>query len=101
MADFMNKPDLSSHVPANASLGSGWISVDRYGIGADICTDIWDPPYSDNSVDELYSSHALEYLTKKRSFSHFGGMVPSAAAGWKADRLRAGSGMVLPSLVHE
>jgi hypothetical protein len=101
MADFMIKLDLSSLDRANESLGSGWLGVDRCCAGADICADIWGLPYPENSVDELYSSHALEYLTKKRSFSHFGGMVPSAAAGWKADRLRAGSGMVLPSLVHE
>lgn len=39
----------------------GWTSLDRF-TPADITADMWDIPLEDDSVDELWCSHALEHV---------------------------------------
>jgi predicted SAM-dependent methyltransferase len=44
----------------------GFIGIDKYIIGDGIVnTDMWDLPYADNTVERIYSSHALEHLAKR------------------------------------
>ena len=43
----------------------GFISVDPYCDDADVQAFMWDLPYDDNSVDMIYSSHALEHIEKR------------------------------------
>jgi predicted SAM-dependent methyltransferase len=42
---------------------AGYTGVDLY-VKADIQAPMWQLPFGDNSVDKIYSSHALEHVTK-------------------------------------
>ena len=42
----------------------GYIGVDAYTDAADIKANMWDLPYEDESVDEIYSAQALEHIPK-------------------------------------
>lgn len=41
---------------------AGYLGVDRYVESADVVADMWDLPFADESVDEIYSAHALEHV---------------------------------------
>jgi predicted SAM-dependent methyltransferase len=59
------KLDIGSGGPAASYLGEGWTGVDDYHPNADVMapmTSLY--PYNDNSVDEIYTSHALEHIGK-------------------------------------
>lgn len=45
---------------------NGRVGVDLYAPGAVIVAPMWDLPYGDETVDEVYSSHALEHIAKAR-----------------------------------
>lgn len=42
----------------------GFIGVDPFAPGAEISAYMWDLPFEDNSVSEIYSSHSLEHISK-------------------------------------
>lgn len=45
----------------------GYIGVDKYATRADIIkADMWDLPFDDDSIDAIYSSHALEHIERWR-----------------------------------
>ena len=44
--------------------GEGWLGVDPYHPEADVQCSGDKLPYGDNTVDEIYSSHMLEHITK-------------------------------------
>ncbi len=58
------KLDIGSGGKASDKLGDGWLGVDPYTSEADVQADMWDLPYPDNSVERIYSSHALEHVSK-------------------------------------
>lgn len=51
-------------------MGSGgrregeWLGVDAYIEDANVHADMWNVPFDDNSVDEIFTSHALEHVGK-------------------------------------
>lgn len=47
----------------------GFIGVDRYVESASVWCDMWDINYPADSVDEIYSSHALEHVEKAKVVS--------------------------------
>ncbi len=54
----------------------GFTGVDRYVVMDGIVNaDMWDLPYPDDSIDEIYSSHALEHVEK--------GMIESTLREWR------------------
>ena len=42
----------------------GWVGVDPFSSEADVRAFMWDLPYEDNTVDEIFSSHSLEHIGK-------------------------------------
>lgn len=58
--------DLGSGGTAAAYLGNGWLGVDPFAQGADIQADMGKLPYDEGSVDEIFSSYALQHLPKAR-----------------------------------
>jgi len=56
--------DIGSGGKASAHLGSGWLGVDPFCKDADVNADMWDLPFADDSVDEIFTSHALEHISK-------------------------------------
>lgn len=56
----MIKLDIGSGQPHN---GDGWIGVDPY-TNANVKAFMWDLPYEDGEVDEIFSSHSLEHIGK-------------------------------------
>jgi predicted SAM-dependent methyltransferase/GT2 family glycosyltransferase len=58
------------HSPIRLDIGcgnvkrEGWIGVDAFNEGADIMANMWELPYGDGEVDEIYTSHALEHVGK-------------------------------------
>lgn len=47
-----------------AKVGQDWIGVDPYVPWSEVKADMWDLPYENESVDRIYSSHALEHISK-------------------------------------
>lgn len=45
---------------------SGWLGVDFFSKDADIRANMWDLPYNDSIVTEIFSSHALEHASNKQ-----------------------------------
>lgn len=52
--------DIGSGGPGNPP----YIGVDPYAPGADLKAFMWDLPYENYEVDKIYSSHALEHISK-------------------------------------
>jgi SAM-dependent methyltransferase len=69
------KLDIGSGGPAAAYLGEGWLGVDPYVASADIQAPMWELPFEDNSVDAIFTSHALEHVGKND--------VPRALREWR------------------
>lgn len=42
----------------------GYIGIDPFAPGAELRAMMWELPFADNSVDRIYSSHALEHISK-------------------------------------
>jgi predicted SAM-dependent methyltransferase len=80
--------DVGSGGPGQA----GRIGVDLYAPGAEVAAPMWDLPYDDGTVDEIYSSHALEHVAKAQ-------VVPTLAEWHRA--LKAGGRLIIqvPDLV--
>lgn len=60
----MIKLDIGSGGKAASYLGAGWLGVDPYVEDADIKAPMWQLPFDDNSIDEIFTSHALEHIAK-------------------------------------
>lgn len=58
----MIRLDIGSGGPGE----DGRIGVDPYAPGADVVAFGWALPYDDSSVDEIFSSHALEHIEKRK-----------------------------------
>jgi predicted SAM-dependent methyltransferase len=58
----MIRLDIGSGGPGE----DGYIGVDLYAPGAEIVTPMWDLPYNNCTVDEIFCSHALEHIAKKK-----------------------------------
>lgn len=58
------KLDLGSGGPAAVYLGKGWLGVDYYVDEADIRAPMDNLPFEDDTVSELFTSHALEHISK-------------------------------------
>lgn len=58
---LMIKLDIGS---GGKSSDSSFIGVDAFAPGADIKAFMWELPYEDNSVDVIFSSQALEHVSK-------------------------------------
>ncbi|NJO30623.1 MAG: methyltransferase domain-containing protein [Richelia sp. SL_2_1] len=57
----MIKLDIGSGQSHN---DDGWLGVDPFSPTADVRAYMWDLPYDNNSVDEIFTSHALEHIGK-------------------------------------
>lgn len=57
----MIKLDIGSGGPSG---DSSFIGVDAYVDSADVKAFMWDLPYEDNSVDVIFTSQALEHISK-------------------------------------
>jgi predicted SAM-dependent methyltransferase len=57
----MIKLDIGS---GGKSSDSSFIGVDAFAEGADVKAFMWELPYEDNSVDVIFSSQALEHVSK-------------------------------------
>lgn len=57
----MIKLDIGS---GGKSSDSSFIGVDAFAEGADVKAFMWELPYDDNSVDVIFSSQALEHVSK-------------------------------------
>jgi predicted SAM-dependent methyltransferase len=62
----MLKLDIGSGGPAASYLGEGWTGVDEFHPDAEVMTSmLWLYPFDDATVDEIYTSHALEHVGKR------------------------------------
>jgi predicted SAM-dependent methyltransferase len=62
MIDKLVRLDIGS---GQSHGNDGWIGIDPFSPNADLRCFMWDLPHDDNTVDEIYSSHALEHVEKK------------------------------------
>lgn len=59
------KLDVGSGGRPAPHLGAGWLGVDAF-TPADVRAVMWQLPFGDGTVDEIFSSHALEHVGKRQ-----------------------------------
>lgn len=71
----------------------GYIGVDKYATRDDIIKcDMWNLPFEDNSIDAIYSSHALEHIERWR-------IVPTLQEWYRVLRIGGELDLRVPDII--
>ena len=83
--------------------GPSYINIDKYVTGPGIINrDMWDLPYQDGEVEDIWCAHTLEHASKQGGrYAHAEGVLPGADAWGDDDPRGAGHGVGLQELPCE